>query len=196
MKLKLLWYCTKAKKSYDNLQQFNKKNIYFCAACKFNALNGKIVAESDFEVEEITKVRNYYDMKPEAFDNLYYTRTLDCEQLSISSCMTTEQFDNYLKDKNGYVIHIEDLHVFDKPKELSEFYSHDDSYDNMFGCFFEDRPKYIPLKKAPRSMKYVYNKDGSQRYILISAHPEGLCQILNKIKDIDVRKRVLKEMKE
>ena len=188
MKLKLLWYCTKNKPYlFDCYQGTLERCAYVTSYSKSfknkdYVLNGKIVAESDFEVEEIKLLGDEL--------SIYYG-------VEERACLTRGQIEDYFgyeNDYEGYAIHIKNLNVFDKPKELNEFYSHDDSYDNMFGCFFEDQPKYIPLKKAPRSMKYVYNKDGSQRYILISAHPEGLCRILNKIKDIDVRKRVLKEM--
>jgi predicted transcriptional regulator len=63
----------------------------------------------------------------------------------------------------------------------------------MFGCFFEDREKYIPLKKAPQNMCYVYDKDGN-KYVLISVHPEWLAMILNGLKTIEVRRKVLKEV--
>ena len=180
MKLKMLLYCTKAGLILRDYR--GKANVL--SPTDRPVLNGKIVAECDFEVEEITKVRNYYDMKPEAFDNLYYTRTLDCEQLSISSCMTTEQFDNYLKDKNGYAIHIEDLHVFDKPKKISDFYKSTNEIT------FEPP---LPLIKAPQNMCYAYDKYGN-KYVVISVYPYWACKILNGEKTIEVRKKVLKEM--
>ena len=195
MKLKALWYCTK-NKPYLIKNRFSglpylafkelEQDVDYAPQLERIKLNGKIVAESDFEVEEITKVRNYYDMKPEAFDNLYYTRTLDCEQLSIFSCMTTEQFDNYLKDKNGYAIQIRHLNIFDKPKKISDFYK----VENTYGI---EPPRY--LIKAPQNMCYVFDCYGN-KYVLISARPEWLCLILNGKKDVELRRKVLKEMKE
>lgn len=216
--LKMLFYCAKAQPflyhdidycydtgniidlgyktcKYTNFRIYDPETGQFLGwdnqkkACENESMNGKIVAVSDFEVEKITKVRNYYDMKPEAFDNLYYTKTLDCEQLSISSCMTTEQFDNYLKDKNGYAIHIENLNVFDRAKEL---------------CNYEDEFE-SPLEKAPQNMIRCYSTLYSNVeadmpirtdcYILIYVTPQEACNILNHKQDILIRKNVLKEMK-
>lgn len=37
------------------------------------------------------------------------------------SCLTDEQTEDYLGNKDGYGLHITDLKIYDKPKELSEF---------------------------------------------------------------------------
>lgn len=182
-KMKCLIYVTKSK----SWLFFDKSINYYSLSNKKvdNDLNGKIVAEFDGEVEEITKVRNYYDMKPEAFDNLYYTKTLDCEQLSISSCMTTEQFDNYLKDKNGYAIHIKNLNIFDKPKKLGM-------------AHYTTLKSANKIQKAPQNMCIVrsyYPKNYFEKYVLISVRPEWACKILNGEKTIEVRKQVLNCMK-
>ena len=201
MKLKLLWYCTKNKPylqvnrcvlptEYDRYI-LDKEQRYSAFGEPLEKLNGKIMAESDFEVEEIANCgTSFMFMKcNDLQENYMYT-----SKVASGSCLNFDALKRYFGTKNGYAIHIKNLEIFDKPKELNEFYSHDDSYDNMFGCFFEDRPKYIPLKKAPRNMKYVYNKDGSQRYILISSHPECMAQILKGFRTIDLRKKILKEM--
>lgn len=195
MMLKILWCCTK-KKPYLQLNRcvlpteydryiLDKKQCYSAFGEPLEKLNGKIVAESDFEVEEIAKARNYYDMKPEAFDNLYYTRTLDCEQLSFSSHMATEQFDNYLKDKTGYAIQIKGLHIFDKARELSDYHI---SYYNKDLKMMREKH----LEKAPQNMCRAFDVNGT--YIVISVHPEELYLILSGLKTVVIKKRVLKEM--
>ena len=50
---------------------------------------------------------------------------------------------------------IDRVERYDKPKELSEFYVHDNTYDNAFGWAFEDREKKVPLKRPPQSWCYV-----------------------------------------
>ena len=188
--MKCLIYVTKSKPWLF----FDKSINYYSLSNKKvdNDLNGKIVAEFDGEVEEITKVRNYYDMKPESFDNLYYTKTLDCEQLSISSCMITEQFDNYLKDKTGYAIHIKNL-VIDGWRDLEEFFTC--GRDNVFR--HAKRPPQNMMKVwAPAYPSYRYSYPSiKDEYILISIHPEWACKILNGEKTIEVRKQVLNCMK-
>ena len=89
-------------------------------------------------------------------------------------------------DKVGYAIHIKNLHIFDKPRELNEY------ADN----------KGYNIKKAPQNMMYACKyshtswNDIFDYYILISIRPEWVCKILNGEKTIEVRKKVLKEMLE
>lgn len=97
---------------------------------------------------------------------------------------------------NGYAIHIKNLHVFDKPKELNSCFTKK-SYKDINKLFTDevmiDSEWYRPVEKAPQNMmrvKRVLQEDG----ILISIKPEWLCKILNGEKTIEVRKKVLKEM--
>lgn len=185
---KLLLYCTKAK---PILRDYRGKAIYdrfvisptdrpFTSDDKQPILNGKIVAECDFEVEKI-KWEDFPKYTDDGnIENFYMYATWKCPQDYIleHSHLTFEQLDNYLGEyKEGYAIHIKNLHIFDKPKELSEY-----------GMDFP----ISPIVKAPQNMMYA-NGIG-ERYILISIHPEWLCKILNGEKTIEVRKKVLKEM--
>ena len=118
---KLLLYCVKAK------PYLVKRNIFAGVepsylTLKENAedeLNGKIVAECDFEVEEI-KINLF----------TYKTDTLDFAELCEKSCLDFDKMYAYFIRENkkakinevvGYAIHIKNLHIFDKPKELSEY---------------------------------------------------------------------------
>jgi len=196
MKLKLLWYCTKNKPYlFDCYQGTLERSAYVTSYQKSfkgkdYVLNGKIVAESDFEVEEITNCGiSFMFMKcNDLQENYMYT-----SKVASGSCLNFNDLKRYFGTKNGYAIHIKNLEVFDKSKKLSDFYVHDDSYDNLFGWAFEDREKYIPLKRAHQNMMYVYDKDGV-KYILISSHPECMAQILKGFRTIDLRKKILKEM--
>ena len=168
-KIKALLYCCKAKKQKDLLWSNNLKHFFLDGA--YNRLidnlpeyllNGTIVAECDFDVEEF----DY--MKPECLTHTY----LD---LSKKSCLTDKQMYDYLKGKNGYAIHIKNLHIFDKPRELSEYYYYDD----------------VRLTKAPQNMRYAFDEENNE-YILISIKPQWLCKILNGEKDIEIRKKSAK----
>lgn len=81
-------------------------------------------------------------------------------------CLKRKEIINYalqpnkaVKVHNGtmfiYGWHITDLKIYDKPKELSEFYRHDNTYDNAFGWAFEDREKKVPLKRPPQSWQFI-----------------------------------------
>jgi len=165
--MKLLLYCTKSNKKlfYDVVSQkyrygLNGKND------KFNSLNGKIVAECDFEVEEIEKSFE---------DTLFTTKTLGGFALQSRSCLNANELYKY---QPNYAIHIKNLHIFDEPKRL-----YLTNKDNENGD---------AIHNAPQNMMKCWF-DG-EKYILISIRPEWLCKILNGEKTIEVRKKVLKEM--
>ena len=150
----------------------------------WNILNGKIVAECDFEVEKI-------DFNSERFyenDKLNYRKELRKQkELLKASCLGLFQIYFYLDKKglgetnlNGYAIHIKNLHIFDKPREL-KYYGYTD-----------DKGHYH-YANAPQNMMRCYDYSGID-YILISIRPEWLVKILNGEKTVDIRKKILKGM--
>jgi len=211
MNLKLLWYCTKGSlKLYKTIDKdyTTKKaedNIF-----GYEELNGKIVAMSDFDCEEI--IHTYENGASVHHD--YSTKTLDNEQLLRKSRIFGQGLDDYLGDRNydknnnvvGYAIHIKNLNVFDKPKKISDFYKRTEKVNPDIICDFctnypfdkckecRDNYDYFNLKRAPQNMMYVYDYLGD-KYVLISVHPEWLAMILNGLKTIEVRKQVLNCMK-
>lgn len=205
--MKLLLYCTKAKpylyhdKDYcfDTMNtidlgyktfKYTNERVYDDETGKFlgwanfgnmyehNSLNGKIVAECDFEVEKIEK--KCVDM----FKYCYITDTLNEFELMNKTQLDGNTTNNYLKGKNGYAIHIKNLHIFDESRELYDCLIHPKIEPKYYGCEH--------LSKAPQNMMYAELDD--IKYILISIRPEWLCKILNGEKTIEVRKKVLKGM--
>ena len=195
--MKLLLYCCKSKK---DLLQWAPQSMYpYYYGCfddlyeSEEALNGKIVAECDYEVEEIDC---YVCHNTDCGYGIYTTPKLVHSKLSELSCLNDNQLEDYLGYHNGYAIHIKNLNIFIEPRELSDY------------C------RYIgePITKAPQNMMHAlkvrnwsrrYVEDGYVRevrenkvtdYILISIRPEYLVEILNGFKTIEVRKKVLKEM--
>lgn len=97
-------------------------------------------------------------------------------------CLSPQQLLDYIKlGKDGYTLHLSNLKIFDKPKELEEFYK-----DSLL----KER-----IYKAPQNMCHIYDSKGNV-YILISIKPEWLCKILNGEKTIEVRKKIVRELKE
>lgn len=180
--MKILLYCTKGKLSLR--KSIKDKDYYLDNGSKFNIipkedykLNGKIVAECDFEVEDLRIVDD---------DPLgaywYETKTLSENEVLEKSCLTGDELFDYLgEDNDGYAIHIKNLHIFDEPRELNDY--------NYFRTNF-----FGTLGNAPQNMMYAY--DNGEKKILISIKPEWLVRILNRKKTIEVRKKILKEMKE
>ena len=193
---KLLLYCTKAKKQKDLLWSNNLKHFFLDGS--YNRLidnlpeyllNGKIVAECDFEVEEI--VCDGY---------AYLPLNSNPAELETKGCLTEQELENYFTKKYGlvgYAIHIKNLHIFDKPKELNDYYKFDGIYNDI--------NNWKTIDKAPQNMMYAYDLISElgfsgtynmhlKKNILISIQPQWMCLILNRIKDVEVRKVVLKEM--
>lgn len=187
--MKMLLYSCKAK---PYLRDYRGKAIYnrfvtsptdrpFTSDDTQPILNGKIVAECDYEVEEIKK------KCVDVFKYCYITDTLNEFELMNKTQLDGNTTNNYLKGKNGKAIHIKNLYIFDKPKELSDYYG-----------YYNEKT----ILKAPQNMMLATS--GFEDYkgldlpidmkILISIRPEWLCKILNGEKTIEVRKKVLKEM--
>ena len=192
--MKLLLYCTKAK---PYITQGTNGSVY--PSCVISDgiqewhLNGKIVAECDFEVEEI---EHYIHYEPEvdvgiailpSFESeAYHTNTTGHFELLKQSCLTEDELFSYLNGNNGYAIHIKNLHIFDEPKELSEC----EHFTTKYGGIEIEK-----VEKAPQNMMYVMlTEKGLEDCVLISIQPQWLCKILNGEKTIEIRKKALKEM--
>ena len=183
--MKLLLYYTKAKNKYDRLvrDEHYGKPFYLYGAIteNFESLNGKIVAECDYEVDKLTncgtsfRIMKYDDM----LENYRYTNGV-----ARGSCLDYNDLRKYLGNKDGYAIHIKNLNVFDKPRELNECWANTNAW-----IFDNER-----LDIAPQNMRYCGDWN-LEKAILISIKPEWLCKILNGEKTIEVRRKVLKEMK-
>ena len=194
MKLKLLLYCCKEKpylyKTDDTMIekldgdyhiQLNK------AVLNENCLNGKIVAECDYDIS----IHNWYN-DYNLFEKLYYQENMMFN--NESSCMSSRDLVSYLGNNNNlkkdfYAIHIKNLHVFDEPKELSEYFTKEKKINTLDGYNWVCES----IDRAPQNMMYAYDSGGN-KYILISIKSQWLRKILNGEKTIEIRKKVLKGM--
>ena len=188
--MKLLLYCTKGKPyligGYHKPYYLDKGGKYAVMDARDNILNGKIVAECDFEVEEIKiidPVGKWF-----CYENQY--------EIMEKSKLDVNKFFDYLQGKNCYAIHIKNLKIFDKPRELKDFYRAEsiDGHSPCWHCKRFGSGCHSCSINAPQNMMYVY--DVTEKKVLISIHPEWLCKILNGEKTIEVRKKVLKEMQQ
>jgi len=208
--MKLLLYCTKAKpylyKTEDTTYPAYPIGYHTDKDLKLKLsntnelanLNGKIVAECDFDVETYLTEKSWFSQKVRVVNKRVcdgvakYSETEDMiNSILDKSCLTIEELTNYMNFKDNiinqkelYAINIKDLKIFDKPRELYDCLIHPKIEPKYYGCEH--------LSKAPQNMMYVELDD--IRYILISIRPEWLCKILNGEKTIEVRKKVLKEM--
>ena len=198
--MKMLLYCTKTK--WQLFRDIITGKWLIDKIKNRNAVNGKIVVECDYEVEKIkNKLTN---------DNSHLelsTVKLTEKELFEKSCLNRYEMFNYLQnnftkkgESNGYAIHIKNLHIYDEPKELSDFYKDNETFKYIkelwenYGLPDKDDYDDVIIKKAPQNKMYAYDKDSPNEYALISIRPEWLCKILNGEKTIEIRKKVLKEM--
>lgn len=93
-------------------------------------------------------------------------RIKPAEGLFQSACLTESEAENYLKGRYGFGWHISDLHIYDKPRELSE------SKKFSRECFYSDLGYAIPkcptcnypgcfLKRPPQDWCYVEGNNGA-----------------------------------
>lgn len=162
---KLLFYCTKAK-PYITYDSYDKK--VWNTELPELMLNGKIAVECDCDfVEEIVFTEE------EGHGRFYQTSSLTENYLLQYACLKRLYLDEYLRQRTvGYALHLTNVKVFDKPKELSDY----------------------GLKEAPQNMCYAYDKDGN-RYWLLSIRSKYLDKIIKGEKTIEVRRQILKDLR-
>lgn len=202
MEVKLLFYTTKSRPWLIRIAQglrhmLNSDKNPYDIHPDTTVLNGKIVAESNFAVEEIF----YKDgtmFQAELGILGFRTTYMYEDDLLSKSCLSYKQLNEYLRDSspNGYAIYVRNLKEYDKPKELSDYFT-EKSYNDINQIFTDevmiDGKWYRPINKAPQNMMYAYDSQGN-KYILISVRPNWMCKILNKDKTLEIRRSVLKEM--
>lgn len=188
--MKLLLYCTKAKpylyKTDDTMIEKMNGDYHtqLNEAVLTENLNGKIVAECDFEVHKFkTLNRTIEDYEKFNRNDMLYI-------FERSNLSYTELIDYLGENSEGYAIHIKNLHIFDKPKKLTDYHCKTNKNDELClngGC------GYKFFYKAPQNMMYAYDGEGN-KYIVISIQPQWMCLILNRTKYVEVRKVIVKEM--
>lgn len=192
---KILFYCTKAKPiiTYDSYD----KKVWNTDLPEL-MLNEKIAVECDCDDVTLFEMEYYPDDDDvyqsisiyDEFESEYWgepqyatliSNELDKEEIERfklfkESCLSFDELGKYVCPKGGvkyfYALHLSNVKIFDRPKELSDY----------------------GLSKAPQNMCYAYDKDGN-RYWLLSIRSKYLDKIIKGEKTIEIRKRVLKELK-
>lgn len=149
-------YCTKDSKNplfgypegfetiYDIDNKYDKDFRYY--------LNGKVIFKFRcYKVEEIPHIVFHTDK--------YSTKSLVHKELLSKSQLNETELFRYLNWDNGTAIHISDLEVFDKPKELSAFNRYHEKKDEYSACWtckrFGTGCKSCKITKAPQSWCYI-----------------------------------------
>ena len=114
---------------------------------------GKVIGECIIDkIDEIVP-----DYNP-ATAKFYYGYVVD----TAATCLSEEELQKYGKNKSLYFWHISDLKIYDKPKELSEFYTKKtcnsckkSGYESTACMYDEDCKVPMPITRAPQSWQYV-----------------------------------------
>jgi predicted transcriptional regulator len=83
-------------------------------------------------------------------------------------CLSAQEIFDYIGiGKHLYGWHISDLKIYDKPKELSEFYTIPESgSDCCCGCVWHETPLYeMPCRTCTGERKYLYRPPQSWQYV-------------------------------
>lgn len=134
-------YCSKDRK--HKLEYCDTNDGCWCANDGGDYYNGKVAFKFRcYKGEEISWQIGVYELEQQRFSDF-----LD------ECCLGFCELKNYLNKKNGYAIHISNLEIFDKPKELSEFKIPCDFKCPKLGCCYCH--KNTKLTKAPQNFCYV-----------------------------------------
>lgn len=138
----------------------------YLGANKYEKLNGKVICE--FECDKLYDIDVVEDDRNGNYSDTY----LDCEleDLEDMSCLQFDDFVEYLWNYDkwcgwGYAIPIQNLKIFDKPKELKEFKIKGFERIKVLGSpygdldsvayHYEKKLIYKSLTKAPQNFCYV-----------------------------------------
>lgn len=167
---KVYIYCTKGKTTIDYIERKGELDWFGNIAEKTLILTspkykfsmgeklGKVVAE--FILNKVDTLerdlndwlpKNRYDISNELLKNIN---------------LNQEQLWNYGQGKTLYAWHIDNLKVYDKPKELSEFYIETIDDDCCVGCPYHE----TPIGEEPCNNCY-----GNRKYII--RPPQSLCYV-------------------
>jgi predicted transcriptional regulator len=159
-------YCTKDKPYLYRIDDDNNFELTNTLRPKtyeyvkdYNEQNGKVIGEFICDKTERFSVGSL--------------RSDDIEKLA---CLSYNEMINYFYKpeeldgktvKQGFAWHISDLKIYDKPKELSEFYTIAESgSDCCCGCVWHETPLFeMPCRTCTGERKYLYRPPQSWCYV-------------------------------
>lgn len=115
--IKCYIYCTKAKTANRHLLKLNDEidGTHFVIGYYGERIDGLVVAE--FTLNRVEELENV--VLPTIPTCVYLTKTK--RFASALGCLSQNEIYNYLGGKNGYAWYIDNLKIYDKPKELCNF---------------------------------------------------------------------------
>lgn len=138
------------------------------SAYRYNSYlaEGKVIGEfvcdevEEFHEWELSPQGKFADFERERLENFL---TVAC--LSEEEVVRYRENLPYFKPLYGW--HISDLKIYDKPKELSEFYTIDESgSDCCIACVYHETPiEEMPCRTCTGERRYLYRPPQSWQYV-------------------------------
>ncbi len=116
-------------------------------------INGKVVCKFVLNKwEEMPFYEGYYDAIP-AYE-------INPHDIPLKACLSIQEINQYGKGKDLYALPIDNLVIFDKPKEISDFENFNPKDNDIPEACITSSWQILhqPLTKAPQSWQYCYVK--------------------------------------
>lgn len=128
---------------------------------------GEFVCDKVFLLHPYTYDRGSADLERRKFIQTFEGSSRENEILAATCLTQDEMFDYIGADNYGYGWHISDLKIYDKPKELSEFYTIDESgNDCCIACVHHETPlEEMPCRTCTGERRYLYRPPQSWQYV-------------------------------
>lgn len=155
----LLWLANGKVETGDGFKFWADGDEYQC-------LNGRIIG--DFICD---KVEEFHEWQLSPQGKFQEEEQHDLDVFLRESCLTIKEVAEYRKNlpyyKPLYCWHISDLKIYDKPKEVSEFYTIDESgSDCCCGCVWHETPlEEMPCRTCTGERKYLYRPPQSYMFV-------------------------------
>lgn len=170
-------YCTKAKSQwrysdYEGAYENSKGEIVYAQ----QHIIGEFICDKVYKIEPIFSFYDSYSGYDDSSDCSYFEDySIDNERLK-KTCLTQQDLCVYGNGNRLYGWHISNLKIYDKPKELSEFFVHKKVKGGCENCAYYRTPtleycqdcnsgkspkKY--LTRPPQSWQYVEELENGQK---------------------------------
>lgn len=153
-------YCAKEKSYKDILRFIDDEELNSKVIAKFTLNTVEELSLSEGPMPYDYWLSGYQEASDEVVKDMGMT-FIEFIDYHVRDTRTTKKIP-YLV---SYAWYINDLVIFDKPKEIGEFYKVNPDIEKeelpkylLWAYTEEELPKYLPLTKAPRNWKYIYSK--------------------------------------
>ena len=142
----------------------DKVDNFYCVSVPYQRENN--LGYGQFIDNGVYKVNSWHEGIAFERNDRYIDTMLNNNDLK-EMCLTAQELFNYIGvGKHLYSWHISDLKIYDKPKELNEFFTIADESDCCCGCVWHETPLFeMPCRTCTGERKYLYRPPQSWQYV-------------------------------